>query len=185
MLTGRTHRTVGSFGFLTRGKRKERAFTLIELLVVIAIISLLVSILIPSLKQAQELAKRVVCMNNERNILNGIQVYGADWDAKAPLGCQWGLGGAWYLFWGYYPRDPVDYNPTPYAYDGYIEWSNFQCPNGPACDPSFDVSRDHHECYVTRVDSPHGGRPTSLINGKFNEYFDEETMANPSLPIPA
>jgi prepilin-type N-terminal cleavage/methylation domain-containing protein/prepilin-type processing-associated H-X9-DG protein len=43
-------------------------FTLIELLVVIAIISLLVTILMPSLEQAKKLTREVVCQHNLRSL---------------------------------------------------------------------------------------------------------------------
>ena len=63
---------------------RKRAFTLIELLVVIAIISLLVSILMPSLQEAMELARRVHCMTNERTIVMAARMYAEDHDGLYP-----------------------------------------------------------------------------------------------------
>lgn len=50
-------------------------FTLIELLVVVAIISLLISILLPSVAAARRQARTTVCMNNIRQFGVAIQVY--------------------------------------------------------------------------------------------------------------
>lgn len=50
------------------GSRRRTAFTLIELLVVVAILSLLMSILLPSLKNAKRRAKETLCTTNLRSI---------------------------------------------------------------------------------------------------------------------
>ncbi len=55
--------------------RNRKAFTLIELLVVVAIISLLVSILMPSLSKAKQLATGAVCAANHRSLGHGFLLY--------------------------------------------------------------------------------------------------------------
>ena len=64
--------------------KRLKAFTLIELLVVIAIIALLVALLLPSLKQAQELAHRAVCRSNERTIVVACLAFAEDNDGYGP-----------------------------------------------------------------------------------------------------
>ena len=49
----------------------KKSFTLIELLIVVAIIGILVSILMPSLANAREKAKLVVCLSNTKQIGTG------------------------------------------------------------------------------------------------------------------
>jgi len=57
-------------------------FTLVELLVVISIISLLMSIMMPSLRKAREQATRVDCMNNMRQFTFAWMMYAHDNDSK-------------------------------------------------------------------------------------------------------
>jgi len=66
-------------GYVRNDLRRTRlGFTLIELLVVIAIIALLVSILVPSLKRARDVAKAAVCLVNLRGIGNAFNYYAAE-----------------------------------------------------------------------------------------------------------
>lgn len=65
--------------------KRSKGFTLIELLVVVAIIALLVSILLPSLGRARELAKRAICGSNVKGFANAIEMYKAENDQLFPM----------------------------------------------------------------------------------------------------
>ncbi len=107
-----------------RRKIETNAFTLIELLVVIAIISLLVSILLPSLKQAKDLAKAVVCMTNQKQMGLANMMYVDDWDGLiVPT-----RGGAWNIIHSHLLM--------PYCGDSK---EVFLCPTGVAMGETWNV----------------------------------------------
>jgi len=58
--------------------RRGCGFTLVELLVVVAIISLLVTIVLPSLQNAQVISRRTVCLTNLHQIGAGFFLYERD-----------------------------------------------------------------------------------------------------------
>ena len=62
--------------------REKNGFTLVELLVVIAIIALLMAILMPALNRVREQGKRVVCENNQKNLMLCWILYADDYDGR-------------------------------------------------------------------------------------------------------
>ena len=103
-------------------------FTLIELLVVVAIIALLISILLPSMKDAREQARTVVCQSNNKQIYIGMRSYMEDFNGYLPYHI-WSESA-----WGEasndmaYKKDLWFYRLFPkYVGDGKV----YQCPSDP------------------------------------------------------
>ena len=67
-----------------RNPRMWSGFTLIELLVCIAVIALIAAILFPTFMQARERGRKTVCLSNEKQIVQALQLYTQDHDETLP-----------------------------------------------------------------------------------------------------
>jgi len=95
--------------------RKENGFTLIELLVVIAIIALLVSILVPSLTRARDMARKAACSVTISNHGKSMALYVSLYDSYPILSPCPGSGQQFYLPSEGLAGDTVKGWPTFYA----------------------------------------------------------------------
>ena len=132
---------------------RRRGFTLMELLIVIAIIALLVSILLPAITRAREMASRTVCLSNIRQLQLGWLAYANEHKghfcttglsvARTYQGLG-GLGGGWLSAHDLQNANAVDFPDSrlwPYVHDINV----YYCPNDTrpvkgASDPTFPGS---------------------------------------------
>ena len=139
---------------------KKRAFTLIELLVVISIIAILVSILLPALAKARELANRAVCMANIRGIIQAMVTYAQSNNGMFPAqpattSAGWDLNRPWipgaattpgqsaqnviYQWYAYGGGDCALAGLWFLVLQGYATPATFICPSDPiASGPSLE-----------------------------------------------
>ena len=120
--------------------KRSKGFTLVELLVVVAIIALLVSILLPTLNRARELAKRAICQSQLNGVGKAIMIYYAD--SKDTFPCIATNTNGTLTF----DATCSTFSPGPYApvttlainpvdnlsvlvYKGNLTWKMFLCPS--------------------------------------------------------
>lgn len=89
----------------------RRAFTLIELLVVIAIIAILAAILLPVLSSAKKRAQQAACINNQKQLALGMQIYLNDNSITYP-----GIASRVY---GYQPEDWIYWRTNNALYPSF------------------------------------------------------------------
>ena len=111
-----------------------RFFTLIELLVVIAIISILASLLLPSLGKARKAAQEAVCMSNLSQHEKGQAIYLKNKKGRFPNVQGGGQGGDWVSTWaGVKGSRGYSYAGRPYnKYMGVLSDDTnyfFTCPS--------------------------------------------------------
>ena len=70
-------------------RTRHKGFTLIELLVVIAIIAIIAGMLMPAIQMARHRARRIQCMNNEKQIGIAMFLFVDDNDGSLPLSANW------------------------------------------------------------------------------------------------
>ena len=80
-----------SSGELTR----QSAFTLIELLVVVAIVAMLAGLILPTLIKSKEKSRGAECMNNNRQMMIGMQMYASDFANWLPPNPDGGAELSW------------------------------------------------------------------------------------------
>ena len=99
--------------------RKQNAFTLVEMLVVITVVALLVSLFLPVISRAREVAQAGICMSNLRQNMVGSLSYSADSKEAILARCQY----PGYVMTGF-----------TYMLDTGCYWTRqtFMCPTTPA-----------------------------------------------------
>src|SRR5580704_11018030 len=91
----------------------KRAFTLIELLIVIAIIAILAAILLPILNSAKRKAAQTPCINNQKQLGLGMQMYLEDNGNTFP-----GIASRMY---GYQPSDWIYWRTNSALYPPFTQ----------------------------------------------------------------
>ena len=146
---------------------KATGFTLIELLVVIAIISLLVSILVPSLRQAKTLAIQIKCLVNLRSTSLALLIYASDHEEYLP-----GVRMNWGYPYRHYARVNMNWGDSDGHYAGPVgvgllhEYGYLRGPDVYYC-----PGRSDHDYFAWDKEPENWGVPMTGASWMTTSYF--------------
>ncbi|MCD4831344.1 MAG: type II secretion system GspH family protein [Anaerohalosphaeraceae bacterium] len=164
---------------------RKKAFTLVELLVVISIIAMLLSILMPSLGRARDMAKEIVGLAHQASFHTGLSLYAEDFNGYLPLASEpvsyvdEPLGGWWYSSISN-PDTPISWYGNGYqrfwqqTAAGYLgeQWDIFKCPASKCVGPHDTGTKD------ARYAGHYGTSVGIMAKGKLNEDVPHKKVVN-------
>ncbi len=151
------------------GVSTDQAFTLIELLVVIAIITILAGLLLPTLAKAKDKGKRIVSINNTKQIVLAAHLYANDFNDTLPYhgaGYPPFYNKAWCFA---YDSPGPDYHLQGGQVYPYLTGSNiFHCPSDRTNDANFAQRVLKFTTYIWETSSSGGSGGLPWGGGAFN-----------------
>ncbi|MCM8529729.1 MAG: hypothetical protein NE330_01095 [Lentisphaeraceae bacterium] len=151
-----------------------KKFTLLELLIVTGIIAILVTLLLPSLSKSREMAKRVICRNNQAQLNRLAYSFSKNHTGRVPIGYSDFKQSSYFVSKG----GNLDIIGTIWAEFGEGAKGAFFCPS--ATDEGFQYNTEKNpwppigDSVTGNSRSSFNANPVKNVNRNIFKYEDDE-----------